>query len=77
VAKLQVDYYKRDLNAHGSNAAPIEQMTLTIKRISRSRNEILTMSDEGVEVIRRIDELDVIRNSSAYVPRPSRSCKKD
>ncbi|CAE6536031.1 unnamed protein product [Rhizoctonia solani] len=68
VAKLQADYYKRDMNAHGNNAGPIEQMTLIINRISESRHEILTMSDEGVEAIRKIDELDVIRNSSADLP---------
>jgi hypothetical protein len=66
VAKLQADYYKRDLSAHGNNAGPIEQMTLLINRISNSRHEILTMGDEGVEVIRRIDEFDIIRNSTAY-----------
>lgn len=71
MAKLQIDYYKRDLNAHGNNSVPIEQMTLIIKHVSKSRNEILTMSDEGVETIRRIDELDVIRNSSACVCHPS------
>ncbi|CAE6347701.1 unnamed protein product [Rhizoctonia solani] len=68
VAKLQADYYKRDLSAHGNNAGPIEQMTLLINRISNSRHEILTMSDEGVEVIRRIDEFDIIRNSTTDLP---------
>ncbi|KAJ1310097.1 hypothetical protein OPQ81_006844 [Rhizoctonia solani] len=68
VAKLQADYYKRDVNAHGSNAGPVEQMTLVINRISEARHEILTMSDEGVEAIRKIDELNVIRNSSADLP---------
>jgi hypothetical protein len=70
VAKLQVDYYQRDLNTHGSNAVPLEQMSLIVKHISKSRNEILTMGDEGVDVIRKIDALDVISNSSACV-----SCK--
>ncbi|KAG8746568.1 hypothetical protein FRC10_004420 [Ceratobasidium sp. 414] len=67
VAKFQVEYYQRDLGTHGSNAVPMEQMSLIVKHISASRNEILTMSDEGVGVIRKIDELDVIRNSSARV----------
>ncbi|KAG8684041.1 hypothetical protein FRC09_015654 [Ceratobasidium sp. 395] len=69
VAKLQVDYYKRDLTTpQGSNAVPAEQMSLVVKHISASRNEILTMPDEAVDVIRMIDELDVIRNSSADLP---------
>ncbi|KAG8721928.1 hypothetical protein FRC08_008904, partial [Ceratobasidium sp. 394] len=58
VAKLQVEYYQRDLGTHGSNAVPMEQMSLVVKHISASRNEILTMSDEGVNMIRKIDELD-------------------
>ncbi|KAF8758350.1 hypothetical protein RHS01_02907 [Rhizoctonia solani] len=68
VAKLQADYYKRDLSSHGNNAGPIEQMTLLINRISNSRHEILTMSDEGVDIIRRIDEFDIIRNSTTDLP---------
>ncbi|KAG9127053.1 hypothetical protein FRC07_000889 [Ceratobasidium sp. 392] len=67
VAKLQVDYYRRDLGTHGNNAVPIEQMSLVVKHISASRDEVLTMPDEGVDVIRKIDELDVIKNSSARV----------
>ncbi|GAB1517342.1 hypothetical protein RhiTH_000388 [Rhizoctonia solani] len=68
VAKLQADYYKRDLSSHGNNAGPIEQMTLLINRISNSRHEILTMNDEGVDTIRRIDEFDIIRNSTTDLP---------
>ncbi|QRW27099.1 MYND Zn-finger protein [Rhizoctonia solani] len=53
VAKLQADYYKRDLSSHGNNAGPIEQMTLLINR---------------VDTIRRIDEFDIIRNSTTDLP---------
>ncbi|QRW00512.1 MYND Zn-finger protein [Ceratobasidium sp. AG-Ba] len=67
VAQLQVDYYKRDLNSHGNNTVPTEQMALVLKHVSASRNEILTMPDEGVDIIRKLDELDVIKNSSTRV----------